>query len=89
MFKNENIELEYKKILEAEGIKKANYIILNSLAILGDKKVIVEAMEELDDFSIKRINRYKYPERLASFMKITREKTEEWKSFSFIKLAYN
>ena len=89
MIKNESVRFEYDKILENESVDKANYIILNSLAILGDKKIIVEKMKVLDDFSLTRINRYKYPERLASFMKITQEKTEEWKSSSFIKLAYN
>ena len=85
MFSNKLINEVYDFLLESYSESEANYILTNSLAILGDKKIIVS--EELDSFSIKRIEKYKYPERLSSFVKTSAEKSSEWKSLSFAKIA--
>ena len=89
MIKNQIIEDAYNKLLETHTISESNYILTNSLAILGDKKVVIQESEEIDKVSIDRINKYKYPERLASFINITNEKTEDWKELSFTKLAFS
>ena len=85
MFSNELIEEVYNFLLETHTENEANYILTNSLAILGDKKINVS--EELDKFTLERVNRYKYPERLSSFVKTSSDKSTEWKSFSFAKIA--
>ena len=87
MIKNIIIKETYESLLENHTESEANHIILNSLAILGDKKVIVK--EELDKEGYARINRYKYPERLASFINTTSEKSSEWKNLSFAKIAFS
>lgn len=89
MIKNEIVLEAYNKLLTSHSIEESNYILLNSLAILGDKKVIVEEIQEFDKKALERINRYKYPERLASFLNITNEKSESWKNLSFAKLAFS
>lgn len=88
MIKNEIVLEAYNKLLINHSIIEANYIILNSLAILGDKKVIVEEVQEFDKKALERINRYKYPERLASFLNITNEKSVSWANLSFTSLAF-
>jgi len=87
MIKNDIVKEAYAQLLEDHDESEANYILLNSLAILGDKKVQVK--ESLDSEGYKRINGYKYPERLSSFIKTTSEKSSEWKNLSFAKLACN
>jgi len=84
---NELVRESFNKIKNNYSIEEANYILLNSLAILGDKKVVVERVKELDKKALERINRYKYPERLASFLGITQKKSESWSNLSFAKLA--
>jgi hypothetical protein len=88
LIKNKLVQEAYQKLLDNHTVEESNYILLNSLAILGDKKVIVESVKEFNKVSLERINRYKYPERLSSFLTITNEKTESWKSLSFAKLAF-
>lgn len=85
MFKNELVNEAYVFLKERHSEGEANYILTNSLAILGDKKVDVS--EELDKASIARVDRYKYPERLASFVKTTSEKSDKWKELSFARIA--
>jgi hypothetical protein len=87
MFKNKEIEKSYAKLLENNSPEESNYIITNSLAILGDKKIIPNKETKLSEHDLTRINRYKYPERLASLINITMDKTEEWANFSFTKIA--
>ena len=87
MIKNKIVKEAYNNLLLGHPVKEANYILLNSLAILGDKKVIVEEVQEFDKKALERINRYKYPERLASFIGITQKKSESWSNLSFAKLA--
>jgi len=87
MIKNEIVKEAYNNLLLKHSVKESNYILLNSLAILGDKKVIVEEVQEFDKKALERINRYKYPERLASFIGITQKKSESWSNLSFAKLA--
>jgi len=83
---NNNLILEaFETIKENNTESESAYIILNSLAILGAKKVQVQ--KHLDEKSYASINKYKYPERLASFLITTNEKSNEWKQFSFAKLA--
>ena len=89
MIKNEIVLEAYNNLLKNHNKPKSNFILLNSLAILGDKKVVVESTEELNKAALTRINRYKYPERLATFINITNEKTESWKELSFAKLAFS
>ena len=88
MIKNEIVLQAYNKLLTNHSIEESNYILLNSLAILGDKKVIVEEVQEFDKKALERINRYKYPERLASFLNITNEKSASWANLSFTSLAF-
>ena len=85
LFKNEIIAEVYEYLKERHSEKESNYILTNSLAILGDKKVQVS--EELNNEILIRVNRYKYPERLASFVKTTSAKSDVWKNFSFAKIA--
>ena len=85
MFTNELIQEAYEFLKERHTESESNFIITNSLAILGDKKV--EVSEELDKTIIARVNRYKYPERLASFVKTTSEKSNKWKQLSFARIA--
>ena len=89
MFKNKKLEELYKELLETHKPSEANYIITNSLAILGDKKIKPIKEDVLNNFSLKRINSYKYPDRLCSFVKITSEKSETWKKYSFTKIAFS
>jgi hypothetical protein len=72
MFKNELLKEAYEFLKERHSESESNFILTNTLAILGDKEVQVS--ESLDDKQIARANRYKYPERLASFVKTTSEK---------------
>jgi hypothetical protein len=85
MIKNKIIKAAYDDLLENYSEAEASKILLNSLSILGAKKVIIQ--EHLDDNSYKLINKYKYPERLASFMRTTNEKSFQWGDLSFAKLA--
>jgi len=87
MFNNKAVIESYKKLLENNSQEESNYIITNSLAILGDKKIVPSKETKLSEHALTRINRYKYPERLASLINITIDKTEEWANFSFTKLA--
>jgi len=87
MIKNESVKVSYNKLLETYSESESNYIIINSLAILGDKKVTPSKETKLSEASLNRINRYKYPERLASLINITINKTQEWTNSSFTKLA--
>lgn len=110
MIKNQIVLEAYNKLLETRTVSEANYILTNSLAILGDKKIQVyqprqshgsqelqenqenqesQESQQLDKKTIDRINKYKYPERLASFINITNKKTEDWKELSFTKLAFS
>jgi len=84
---NESVRQSFENLTAKYPISECNYIITNSLAILGDKKVQPSKETKLTEASLKRINRYKYPERLASLINITMDKTEEWANFSFTKLA--
>jgi len=86
MFKNKIITDSYNTLLENHSEREANYILLNCLAVLGDKKIIVS--ETLDEKSIERVNRYKYPDRLASFVNKTSNKTTQWSNLSFAKIAF-
>lgn len=87
MITNEIILEAYNNLLLSHTEADSNYILLNSLAILGDKKVKVSESIAKEEYT--RINKYKYPERLASFIKITSEKSEDWKNISFAKIAFN
>ena len=87
MIKNESVNISYNKLLEKYSESESNYIITNSLAILGDKKATPSKETKLSEANLNRINRYKYPERLASLINITINKTEEWTNLSFTKLA--
>jgi uncharacterized protein YfeS len=87
MFKNESVKISYNKLLNTYSESESNYIITNSLAILGDKKINPSKETKLSEASLNRINRYKYPERLVSLINITINKTEEWANSSFTKLA--
>ena len=87
MIKNDIVLAAYNKLLESHTENESNYILLNSLAVLGDKKINVS--ETLDKDSLARVNRYKYPERLAYFINTTSNKTDQWKELSFAKLAFN
>jgi hypothetical protein len=88
LFKNSIINESYEYLLERHSDEEANYILTNSLAILGDKKIQIQNnTSELPQSVIKRIDKYKYPERLASFVRITSEKSNSWKEYSFAKIA--
>jgi len=82
-----SIQTIYEKLLETYSLSESNYIITNSLAILGDKKVQPSKETKLSEINIARINKYKYPERLISLINTTVNKTEEWANSSFMKLA--
>jgi len=84
---NEFVRQSYQRLSNKYPISECNYIITNSLAILGDKKIQPSKETKLNEHALARINRYKYPERLASLINITMDKTEEWANFSFTKLA--
>lgn len=86
IFVNETISNAYDYLLKMHSLEEANFILSNSLAILGDSKIIVST--ELTEKSVSRVNRYKYPDRLASFVKISSEKTQQWKDLSFAKFAF-
>ena len=85
MLKNILVQEAYNKLLEHHTESESAYIVLNSLAILGAKKVIIQ--NNLDENSFISINKYKYPERLALFIQTTNEKSVEWQNMSFAKLA--
>jgi len=85
MFKNKKVQDSYDKLLINHTTNESAKIILNSLSILGAKKI--EIKDFLDEKSIKRINAFKYPDRLALFLEITNDKSLEWKQMSFAKLA--
>ena len=85
MIKNQLIAEALEVVKESHTESESAYIILNSLAILGDKKVVIQ--DSLDEKSYVSINKYKYPERLASFLNTTNEKSNEWKNSSFAKIA--
>lgn len=87
MIKNKILLNAYNKLLENHTESESNYILLNSLVVLGDKKVQVS--ETLDKTNLTRVNKYKYPERLASFIGTTSSKSEQWAELSFAKLAFS
>jgi len=93
MFNNKIINDTYNYLLSNHSLEESNFIILNSLAILGDKKVTVPPLSEKENLktlsinNIKRINNYKYPERLESFVKLSSKKSNDWQVYSFAKLA--
>lgn len=87
MIKNTLLKETYENLLNNHTVNEANFIMLNSLSILGDKKVIVS--EEINEEGYARINKYKYPDRLASFVRTCSEKTEQWAQFSFAKIAFS
>lgn len=85
MINNDLVQDAYDVVRESHDERESAYIILNSLAILGAKKVDVK--HELDESSYASINKYKYPERLASFLQTTNERSIAWQNLSFAKLA--
>jgi len=85
MIKNKLVKDAYEKLLENHTQEESVEIVLNSLCILGAKKVQIQNI--LDEKSINAINKYRYPERLASFIELSNEKSLEWKRMSFAKLA--
>ena len=85
MISNQLIKEAYEALIEHHNKKESARIILNSLTILGAKKVLVQ--DFLDENSYISINKYKYPERLALFINTTNEKSLEWQNMSFAKLA--
>jgi hypothetical protein len=85
MIKNEIVQEAYNDLLTKHSEQETAKITLSSLSILGAKKVIIQ--EHLDENSFKSINKYKYPERLASFMRTTSEKSFQWSDLSFAKIA--
>ena len=85
MISNQLIKEAYEALIEHHSKKESARIILNSLTILGAKKVLVQ--DFLDENSYISINKYKYPERLALFINTTNEKSLEWQNMSFAKLA--
>ena len=87
MITNKTLLNAYNNLLEDHTESESNYILLNSLAVLGDKKVQVS--ENLDKNSLNRVNRYKYPDRLASFIATTSKKSQQWGELSFAKLAFS
>jgi len=84
---NEILSEVFSELNEIHSEEDSVFILLNSLSVLGDKKVIVE--NGLSEFNINRLNKYKYPERLASFINKTSNKTLQWKHLSFAKLAFS
>ena len=87
MIKNEILLNAYNNLLENHTESESNYILLNSLAVLGDKKIQIS--ETLDKDSLARVNKYKYPDRLASFIATTSKKSQQWGELSFAKLAFS
>jgi len=87
MIKSDIVKEAYDKLLQTHTVEDSNLIMLNCLAILGDKKVIVS--KTLDEKALARVNRYKYPDRLASFINITNNKSKQWADLSFAKIAFN
>ena len=85
MIKNKIVQDVYNELLSTHSVEESSYIILNSLAILGAKKIQIQ--NTLDEKSYASINKYKYPERLALFLKTTNERSKEWQNLSFAKLA--
>ena len=85
MIKNDLVKEAYEVVKKHHNESDSAYIILNSLAILGAKKVNLQ--HHLDETSFASINKYKYPERLASFLKTTNERSLAWQNLSFAKLA--
>ena len=85
MINNQSIKDVFEKVKENHTESEAAQMLLNSLVILGSKKVQVQ--DKLDEASFKSINKYKYPERLASFLKTTNDKSLEWQNLSFAKIA--
>ena len=85
MIKNKLVNEAFDELLKHHSLEESSYMILNSLAILGAKKV--QILSELTEASYISINKYKYPERLALFLKTTNEKTLEWQALSFAKIA--
>ncbi len=85
MFKNKKVEEAYNLLLENHSEEESAKIILNSLSILGAKKIKIK--DFLDEESFASINKYKYPDRLALFLETTNSKSLEWKDLSFAKLA--
>lgn len=89
MIENELVLECYNELLLKYNKSTANYILTNSIAILGDKKITPSRIEELSSYDIKRINKFKYPEKLTYFIRLTSEKSDEWKNFSFSKIAFS
>lgn len=85
MIKNQLVIEAFAIIKENHTDEESAYIILNSLAILGAKKIIIQ--NHLDEKSYASINKYKYPDRLALFLETTNEKSVEWQNSSFAKIA--
>jgi hypothetical protein len=85
MINNQSIQDAFEMVKENHTESEAVQMLLNSLVILGAKKVQVQ--DHLDESSFKSINKYKYPERLASFLKTSNEKSLEWQDMSFAKIA--
>jgi hypothetical protein len=75
----------YNALLENHTAEETATIMLNSLSILGAKNIIIT--DSLNEEAIKRINKYKYPERLSLFLNTTNDRSTEWKNNSFAKIA--
>jgi len=80
LFDNDLLNQAYL-FLKEEHPKEANYMLKNSYVILSNKKI--ELNNELTEQDIKKINNYKYPERLYSFVKTSSQKYKSWDKFSF------
>jgi len=85
IFQSNDLNEIYDFLLLKHPEPEVNYILTNSLAILGDKKIVPS--KELIKESINKLDNYKYPEKLLSFVKIASEKSDYWKQFSFAKIA--
>ena len=85
IIKDKSVVKAIETLLENHTEEEVSKIILNSLSILGAKKIVVQ--DFLDENSYKSINKYKYPKRLALFLETTNLKSKEWKDLSFIKIA--
>jgi hypothetical protein len=85
MITNALVKDAFDIVKENHSDEESAYIILNSLAILGAKKVTVQ--RHLDEKSYVSINKYKYPDRLASFLQTTNEKSLAWQGMSFARIA--
>jgi len=75
----------YNMLLKKHTKEESCTIILNSLKILGDRKVKVQ--DFLDETSVKRINSYRHQDRLSAFIRITSEKSDQWKKYSFSRIV--